>query len=64
MNERDFCYWLQGMFELQTPAMLNAEQTKLIKEHLELVFRHDTGEAMEATPGTRLPFDINQMMIC
>ena len=38
MNERDFCYWLQGFFELAEAEELNREQLKAIKEHLQLVF--------------------------
>lgn len=37
MNEFEYCYWLMGIFELGTPTTLNAKQTYLIKEHLNLV---------------------------
>lgn len=42
MKERDFCYWLQGLFELQDPDFLNEKTTKMIKDHLALVFRKET----------------------
>lgn len=42
MNERDFCYWLQGLFELQDPDFLNEKTTKIIKDHLALVFKKET----------------------
>jgi|SRR5271157_2118245 len=41
MDSVDFCYWLQGLFELQSPKKLNAKQTELIRRHLALVFKHD-----------------------
>lgn len=41
MKSVEFCYWLQGMFELQKPKNLNAEQTEAIKKHLALVFKHE-----------------------
>lgn len=47
MTSRDFCYWLQGYFELYTgnspsvmPA-LSAQQTDCIRRHLALVFAHE-----------------------
>lgn len=41
MKATEFCYWLQGMFELAEPTELNAEQTDLIKRHLAMAFLHD-----------------------
>jgi hypothetical protein len=41
MKSTEFCYWLQGLFELATPTQLNAEQTDLIKRHLNMVFVHE-----------------------
>ena len=38
MNERDFCYWLQGYMELTYSQELNQEQVAIIKNHLNLVF--------------------------
>ena len=38
MTSVEFCYWLQGLFELADPASLNTEQTRLIKAHLNMVF--------------------------
>lgn len=42
MNPNDFCYWLQGFAEVngKTPT---EEQWKMIKEHLQLVFKKVTG---------------------
>lgn len=43
MTSRDFCYWLQGFFELGGPAVENIGpgQTKLIQQHLAMVFKHE-----------------------
>lgn len=41
MKAVEFCYWLQGMFELNGPANLNEKQTELIRRHLAMVFQHD-----------------------
>jgi hypothetical protein len=41
MKSIEFCYWLQGMFELQNPTTLDAKQTQTIKNHLAMVFHHD-----------------------
>ena len=41
MTSREFCYWLQGLFELDSPKNINEKQTELIKKHLNLVFKHE-----------------------
>ena len=48
MTSRDFCYWLQGYFEILGAAnptearqALTAEQTEMIGRHLNLVFVHE-----------------------
>jgi hypothetical protein len=42
MTSRDFCYWLQGFFELQGGNQaLTPEQIQIIKNHLKLVFLHE-----------------------
>ncbi len=47
MTSRDFCYWLQGLFELGKPATLDASQTDLVKRHLAMVFVHEIDPATE-----------------
>jgi hypothetical protein len=37
-----FCYWLQGVFEVAGPATLNESQVKIVREHLALVFDKQT----------------------
>lgn len=41
MTSRDFCYWLQGVFEVANPQALDARQTEMIRRHLSLVFKHE-----------------------
>lgn len=41
MKSVEFCYWLQGLFELGKPTSLDAEQTELVKRHLAMVFTHE-----------------------
>jgi hypothetical protein len=40
MNPVDFCYWLQGFFELNDADNLSPQQVQAIKSHLNLVFLH------------------------
>lgn len=47
MTSRDFCYWLQGFFEItelnKNPEKitLTKEQIEAIRNHLNMVFRHE-----------------------
>lgn len=41
MKSLEFCYWLQGLFELDEPTFLNEKQTEIIQRHLEMVFAYD-----------------------
>lgn len=46
MQSRDFCFWLQGFFELSdNTAPITAHQAALISRHLDLVFAHE-GQAL------------------
>jgi hypothetical protein len=42
MTPEQFTYWLQGFIEVENPKTLNLRQTKIIKDHLELVFKKET----------------------
>lgn len=42
MNAENFTYWLQGAFELGQFSELNVEQTKVVRDHLNLVFNKVT----------------------
>jgi len=57
MNSIDFCYWLQGNFELNPDAPVTPEQIKIIKNHLNLVFKHEIDPLREGetiTPASAL----------
>ena len=41
MKSRDFCYWLQGLFELAEPTTLDDRQVQVIRNHLNMVFYHE-----------------------
>ncbi len=53
MKSRDFCYWLQGYFEIAQAAIhqdqngnrpaigLNGEQLQIVRNHLNMVFKHE-----------------------
>lgn len=65
MTPEQFVYWLQGMFEGGDLETLDAKQTKVVKNHLALVFQHidppdpdgslhaahETGEVAHMVPG-------------
>lgn len=42
MNSEQFCFWLQGFFEMTDSKNLSEAQVKMIKEHLGLVFQKVT----------------------
>lgn len=44
MTPEQFCYWLQGLFELRenSDAPLSARQTQVVQDHLQLVFQKVT----------------------
>ena len=50
MYSQDFCYWLQGYFEISGAEELNKEQIEIIKNHLNLVFRHEIDPQHEGDP--------------
>lgn len=41
MTSRDFCYWLQGFFEISGAKEVTPEQLTVIKNHLGMVFKHE-----------------------
>jgi hypothetical protein len=52
MTSRDFCYWLQGFFELRQAAAaqgeaipISGQQAQLVERHLALVFKHEIDPA-------------------
>jgi hypothetical protein len=50
MTSRDFCFWLQGFFELNPGGTgMSAAQANLVKRHLALVFKHEIDPSMGDT---------------
>lgn len=41
MTSRDFCYWLQGHFEITGCKHIGGKQVAMIQKHLALVFKHE-----------------------
>ncbi len=54
MTSRDFCYWLQGVFEVGKPTAFDAQQTKLIRDHLAMVFIHEIDPSFPADQQEKL----------
>lgn len=51
MTSRDFCYWLQGFFEITKAGVtrlppIDATQAVMIETHLALVFKHEIDPSM------------------
>ncbi len=48
MKSRDFCYWLQGWFELngENNTAPTKKQMETIKAHLDMVFVHEIDPSM------------------
>lgn len=46
MTSRDFCFWLQGFFEVGGAKTLSDNQTHLVRKHLDLVFKHEIDPSM------------------
>lgn len=41
MTSVNFCYWLQGFFEISDVKAITPEQVKVIRNHLNMVFKHE-----------------------
>ena len=54
MKSVEFCYWLQGMFELAKPVVLDAAQTELVRKHLAMVFVHEIDPSYPAQQKPKL----------
>lgn len=74
MTPQEFCYWLQGYFELTGHiGRLQAEQVESIKRHLAMVFAHSIDpaagdgqvqEKLNAIHQGRPPFGSEQLVRC
>jgi len=41
MKPSEFCYWLQGFYEISGESKMTKEQGDMVKRHLALVFKHE-----------------------
>ena len=48
MNTIDFCFWLQGFFEISGKSEITPDQAEIIKNHLNLVFKHEIDPLRES----------------
>lgn len=55
MTPENFCYWLQGLFEVGKPKVLTEEQVEEIRNHLALVFH-------KVTPDLTVSFDSSKFL--
>lgn len=46
MTSRDFCFWMQSLFEVADLKEFDARQTEIVKRHLALVFKHEIDPSM------------------
>lgn len=42
MTAEQFVYWLQGFMEINEPESIGKTETRIIKDHLALVFKKET----------------------
>ena len=52
MNTVDFCFWLQGHFELSNDVGMSEAQVRIIRDHLNLVFVHEVDPLRESQTTT------------
>ena len=50
MTSVQFCYWLQGFFEISEGKTLSDKQVNIIKNHLKLVFYHEIDPSYSDNP--------------
>ena len=56
MTAEQFTYWLQGYFEINDPERISPLETKIIKDHLALVFKKETPNRTVVVPNTPPPY--------
>lgn len=50
MTSRDFIYWLQGYFELNDPKTIDEKTIKIIRNHVNLVFKYEIDPSYSDDP--------------
>lgn len=46
MTSQNFAYWLMGYFEVSDTKEIGPKETEIIKNHLNLVFKHEIDPSM------------------
>lgn len=72
MKTTEFCYWLQGYFEIHGEGgklSMNEKQVQIIRNHLNLVFKHDIDPSYPGNPATMQAIhdgtdNLNTLMRC
>jgi len=70
MTSRDFCYWLQGYFEISGVTELNSKQVDVLKNHLNMVFAHEIDpsfgdqKVQDKLNSLHTPIKPNELMRC
>jgi predicted PolB exonuclease-like 3'-5' exonuclease len=49
MTSRDFAFWLQGFFEITGTNKIDEGQAEMIKNHLNLVFKHEIDPSLNGS---------------
>lgn len=44
MNERDFCFFLQGFLEIGNPQAISSDKVQIIRDHIDLVYKDEDSE--------------------
>lgn len=55
MTPKEFCYWLQGYFELTNHTDLTQDQVRIVKDHLAIVFNQEPKLLSDAKPFISFP---------
>lgn len=66
METRDFCYWLQGFFELDSQDGLTKEQVQKIRKKLDSCFEHEVKRPpkLDIPMPAHRPVDPNRRVKC
>lgn len=64
MTPEQFCYWLQGYFEMSEAEKLDEKQVKILKDHLSLVFKKVTPDYTVTTPAIDWDMPGSGAIIC
>ena len=54
MKSVEFCYWMQGLFEIGDVKELNEKQVEIIRKHLDMVFYHEIDKTYPDTEQKQL----------